>query len=46
VLTLAQMALGIVTLVLVVPVWAGLAHQILALAVLGTAVAHVRSTGR
>ena len=46
VLTLAQMALGILTLVLVVPVWAGLAHQILALAVLGTAVAHVRSTGR
>jgi cytochrome c oxidase assembly protein subunit 15 len=46
VLTLAQMALGILTLVLVVPVWAGLAHQILALAVLGTAVVHVRSTGR
>jgi cytochrome c oxidase assembly protein subunit 15 len=42
--TLAQMALGIVTLVLLVPVWAGLAHQIFAMAVLGIAVVHVRST--
>jgi heme a synthase len=45
-LTLAQMALGIVTLILLVPVWAGLAHQILAMAVLGNAVVHVRSTVR
>jgi cytochrome c oxidase assembly protein subunit 15 len=36
------MALGIVTLVLVVPLWAGLAHQVFAMAVLGTAVAHAR----
>lgn len=41
-LTLAQMALGIVTLVLVVPLWAGLAHQVLAMGVLAMAVAHVR----
>ena len=45
-LTLAQMALGIVTLLLLVPVWAGLAHQILAMAVLGNAVVLVRSTVR
>jgi cytochrome c oxidase assembly protein subunit 15 len=36
------MALGIVTLLLAVPLWAGLAHQILAMAVLGTAVVHAR----
>ncbi|HEX2137717.1 MAG TPA: COX15/CtaA family protein [Microvirga sp.] len=41
-LSLGQMALGIVTLVLVVPLWAGLAHQVFAMAVLGTAVAHAR----
>jgi cytochrome c oxidase assembly protein subunit 15 len=41
-LTLAQMALGIVTLLLVVPLWAGLAHQLLAFAVLGMAVVHAR----
>jgi cytochrome c oxidase assembly protein subunit 15 len=38
----AQMALGIATLVLVVPLWAGLAHQLLAMVVLATAVAHAR----
>ncbi|HEY8382512.1 MAG TPA: COX15/CtaA family protein [Microvirga sp.] len=44
-LSLAQMALGIVTLLLAVPLWAGLAHQVFALAVLGMAVAHARLTG-
>jgi cytochrome c oxidase assembly protein subunit 15 len=41
-LALAQMALGIVTLVLVVPLWAGLAHQVFAMVVLAMAVAHAR----
>jgi cytochrome c oxidase assembly protein subunit 15 len=41
-LTLAQMVLGIVTLLLVVPLWAGLAHQVFAMAVLGMAVVHAR----
>jgi len=41
-LVLAQMALGIVTLLLVVPLWAGLAHQILAMLVLCGAVVHAR----
>jgi len=41
-LTLGQMALGIITLVLVVPLWAGLAHQVFAMAVLGMAVVHAR----
>jgi cytochrome c oxidase assembly protein subunit 15 len=39
-LVLAQSALGIVTLVLVVPLWAALAHQVFAMAVLGLAAAH------
>jgi len=34
--------LGIVTLVLVVPLWAGLAHQVFAMAVLAMAVVHAR----
>jgi cytochrome c oxidase assembly protein subunit 15 len=41
-LVLAQAALGVVTLVLVVPLWAGLAHQVLAMAVLAMAVVHLR----
>jgi cytochrome c oxidase assembly protein subunit 15 len=41
-LTLAQMTLGIVTLVLVVPLWAGLAHQIFAMVVLAMAAVHAR----
>jgi heme a synthase len=41
-LCLAQMTLGIATLVLVVPLWAGLAHQLLAMAVLAAAVFHAR----
>ncbi|MFN3673425.1 MAG: COX15/CtaA family protein [Bosea sp. (in: a-proteobacteria)] len=46
-MTLAQAALGIVTLLLVVPLWAGLAHQALAFALLGMAVVHAtRATGR
>ena len=40
-LALAQMALGIVTLVLAVPLWAGLAHQALAMVILAMAVVHV-----
>ena len=42
VLAVAQMALGIVTLLLAVPLWAGLAHQLLAMALLGTSVVHLR----
>ncbi len=38
---LMQGVLGIVTLVLVVPLWAGLAHQALAFAILAMAVVHV-----
>ncbi|WP_114946821.1 COX15/CtaA family protein [Microvirga calopogonii] len=41
-LVLAQMVLGIVTLLLAVPLWAGLAHQIFAMAVLAMAVVHAR----
>lgn len=41
-LSLAQMALGIVTLVLVIPLWAGLAHQVFAMFVLAMATAHAR----
>lgn len=41
-LTLVQMVLGIVTLLLVVPLWAGLAHQVFAMVVLGMAVVHAR----
>jgi cytochrome c oxidase assembly protein subunit 15 len=36
------MVLGIVTLLLAVPLWAGLAHQVFAMAVLGMAVVHAR----
>ncbi|MGO4705369.1 COX15/CtaA family protein [Microvirga sp. 2MCAF38] len=43
-MTFAQMALGIVTLLLVVPLWAGLMHQVFAMAVLGMAVAHARAS--
>lgn len=43
-LTLAQMVLGIVTLLLAVPLWAGLAHQVFAMVVLVMAVVHVRLT--
>jgi cytochrome c oxidase assembly protein subunit 15 len=44
-LALAQMALGIATLVLAVPLWAGLAHQVLAMAVLAAAAMHARLCG-
>ncbi|HEY5794851.1 MAG TPA: COX15/CtaA family protein [Bosea sp. (in: a-proteobacteria)] len=43
-LTLAQGLLGIVTLLLVVPLWAGLAHQALAFLVLAMGVVHVTRT--
>jgi cytochrome c oxidase assembly protein subunit 15 len=36
------MALGIATLVLAVPLWAGLSHQLLAMIVLAAAVVHAR----
>ena len=46
-MTLAQAVLGVVTLLLVVPLWAGLAHQALAFALLAMAVVHAtRATGR
>jgi cytochrome c oxidase assembly protein subunit 15 len=41
-LVAAQAVLGIVTLLLVVPLWAGLAHQLAAMLVLGMASAHAR----
>ncbi len=41
-LVLAQGALGVVTLVLAVPLWAGLAHQAFAMVVLAMAVVHAR----
>ena len=45
-LVLAQGVLGIVTLLLVVPLWAGLAHQALAMLVLGYATSHAVKAGR
>lgn len=42
ILTLGQMGLGIVTLLLAVPLWAALAHQVFAMAVLTMATAHAR----
>ena len=42
-LATAQVAIGIVTLVLVVPLWAGLLHQAFAMIVLGMAVAHAQA---
>ncbi|MGH6796136.1 MAG: COX15/CtaA family protein, partial [Methylocella sp.] len=38
-----QALLGIATLVLVVPLWAGLLHQAFAMIVLGMAVAHAQA---
>ena len=43
-LALAQAALGVVTLLLVAPIWAGLMHQALAMLLFGMAVAHWRAT--
>jgi cytochrome c oxidase assembly protein subunit 15 len=43
-LCLAQGALGVATLLLGVPLWAGLTHQLMAIAVLGMAAAHARLT--
>jgi cytochrome c oxidase assembly protein subunit 15 len=45
-LVLAQSALGIVTLLLVVPLWAGLAHQALGFTVLAMGVVHVTRTSQ
>lgn len=42
-LILAQAAIGVVTLVLVVPMWAGLLHQAFAVVVLAHAVAHLHA---
>lgn len=44
-LALAQAGLGIATLLLAVPLWAGLAHQLLAMALLAAAVVHARRCG-
>jgi len=44
-LVFAQIGLGIATLLLVVPLWAALAHQIFAMLVLGVAVAHATLGG-
>jgi cytochrome c oxidase assembly protein subunit 15 len=41
-LVLAQMVLGIVTLLLAVPLWAGLSHQVFAMLLLAMAVVHAR----
>jgi len=41
-LCLAQGALGVVTLLLAVPLWAGLAHQVFAMVVLAMATVHLR----
>jgi len=41
----AQAAIGVTTLLLVVPLWAALLHQAFAMAVLGTAVLHRRRLG-
>ena len=41
-LTLSQATLGVVTLLLVVPLWAGLAHQVVAMLVLAMATVHAR----
>lgn len=43
-LCLAQGVLGVVTLILVVPLWAGLAHQVFAMLVLAMAVVHATAT--
>jgi cytochrome c oxidase assembly protein subunit 15 len=45
-LVAAQATIGIVTLVLVVPLWAGLLHQAFAMIVLGMAVAHAQALVR
>jgi cytochrome c oxidase assembly protein subunit 15 len=43
-LAVSQAALGIVTLLLVVPIWAGLLHQAFAMGLFGMAVVHWRAT--
>ena len=41
-----QASIGIATLVLVVPLWAGLLHQAFAMIVLGMAVAHAQALSK
>jgi heme a synthase len=43
-LALSQAALGVLALLLVVPIWAGLLHQAFAMLLFGMAVAHWRAT--
>jgi cytochrome c oxidase assembly protein subunit 15 len=45
-LALAQATVGILTLLLVAPIWAGLLHQALAMLLFGMEVAHWRATSR
>jgi heme a synthase len=45
-LALAQAALGVLTLLLVVPIWAGLLHQAFAMLLFGMAIVHWRATTR
>jgi cytochrome c oxidase assembly protein subunit 15 len=45
-LALSQAALGIIALLLVVPIWAGLLHQAFAMLLFGMAVAHWRATSQ
>jgi len=45
-LTVAQAALGVTALLLVVPIWAALLHQAFAMLLLGMAVAHARASAR
>jgi cytochrome c oxidase assembly protein subunit 15 len=45
-LALAQAALGVAALLLVVPIWAALLHQAFAMLLFGAAIAHWRATGR
>lgn len=44
-LVVAQAALGVTTLLLAVPLWAGIAHQVFAMVVLAAATVHARSCG-
>src|SRR6185312_1537808 len=45
-LALCQAALGILALLLVVPIWAGLLHQAFAMLLFGMAITHWRATSR
>ena len=45
-LALGQGAIGVIALLLVVPIWAGLLHQAFAMLLFGMAVAHWRATAQ